>query len=204
MAGHHQLAEAVRFELTDGVSRRRFSRPVHSTALPHLRSILSPKPTASGQACNLTKSSAEIHVLLDDHIPHEVEEDRRHDDAQRNVEELFELFVIHRLLLRDSGRSKLAHDRSHALDELIGFAARNDEARHDANHVARGHGEEHAVLEAKREAPMRETIKNDADHEAAAAHLNEARHVGERLAELVLQILAHDGGVLDELFVFHD
>ncbi len=28
------LAEAVRFELTEGVNPRRFSRPVHSTALP--------------------------------------------------------------------------------------------------------------------------------------------------------------------------
>ena len=31
------LAEAVRFELTNGVNRRRFSRPVHSTTLPHFR-----------------------------------------------------------------------------------------------------------------------------------------------------------------------
>jgi len=28
------LAEAVRFELTEGSHPRRFSRPVHSTALP--------------------------------------------------------------------------------------------------------------------------------------------------------------------------
>ena len=31
------LAEAVRFELTDVLRRRRFSRPVHSTALPRFR-----------------------------------------------------------------------------------------------------------------------------------------------------------------------
>jgi modulator of FtsH protease len=31
------LAEAVRFELTDVFQHRRFSRPVHSTTLPHLR-----------------------------------------------------------------------------------------------------------------------------------------------------------------------
>ena len=31
------LAEAVRFELTEGSHPRRFSRPVHSTALPPLR-----------------------------------------------------------------------------------------------------------------------------------------------------------------------
>ncbi len=38
MSEHTHLAEAVRFELTNGVSRRRFSRPVHSTTLPHFRS----------------------------------------------------------------------------------------------------------------------------------------------------------------------
>ena len=32
--GFLNLAEAVRFELTEGVNPRRFSRPVHSTALP--------------------------------------------------------------------------------------------------------------------------------------------------------------------------
>jgi hypothetical protein len=31
------LAEAVRFELTEGSHPRRFSRPVHSTALPSFR-----------------------------------------------------------------------------------------------------------------------------------------------------------------------
>jgi hypothetical protein len=31
------LAEAVRFELTIGLLRCRFSRPVHSTALPRFR-----------------------------------------------------------------------------------------------------------------------------------------------------------------------
>lgn len=31
------MAEEVRFELTEGVNPRRFSRPVHSTALPFLR-----------------------------------------------------------------------------------------------------------------------------------------------------------------------
>lgn len=31
------LAEAVGFEPTDGENRRRFSRPVHSTTLPHFR-----------------------------------------------------------------------------------------------------------------------------------------------------------------------
>ena len=31
------LAEVVRFELTDVFQHRRFSRPVHSTALPHFR-----------------------------------------------------------------------------------------------------------------------------------------------------------------------
>jgi hypothetical protein len=31
------LAEAVRFELTDVVKHRRFSRPVHSTALPRFQ-----------------------------------------------------------------------------------------------------------------------------------------------------------------------
>jgi hypothetical protein len=32
--GFSYLAEAVRFELTEGSHPRRFSRPVHSTALP--------------------------------------------------------------------------------------------------------------------------------------------------------------------------
>ncbi len=32
-----KMAEAVRFELTNGLPRCRFSRPVHSTALPRFR-----------------------------------------------------------------------------------------------------------------------------------------------------------------------
>ncbi len=31
------LVEAVRFELTEGINPRRFSRPVHSTALPRFQ-----------------------------------------------------------------------------------------------------------------------------------------------------------------------
>ena len=32
-----QVADGVRFELTEGVNPRRFSRPLHSTALPSIR-----------------------------------------------------------------------------------------------------------------------------------------------------------------------
>ncbi len=38
-AGRLVLAEAVRFELTDGLPRRWFSRPVHSTALARFRMV---------------------------------------------------------------------------------------------------------------------------------------------------------------------
>ncbi|MFM1890975.1 MAG: hypothetical protein RLZ44_52 [Pseudomonadota bacterium] len=35
----HVLAERVGFEPTDGINRRRFSRPLHSTALPPLQAV---------------------------------------------------------------------------------------------------------------------------------------------------------------------
>ena len=38
MKWNRDLAEDVRFELTEALRLRRFSRPVHSTALPILRS----------------------------------------------------------------------------------------------------------------------------------------------------------------------
>ena len=36
-AGKEQVADGVRFELTEGVNPRRFSRPLHSTTLPSIR-----------------------------------------------------------------------------------------------------------------------------------------------------------------------
>jgi hypothetical protein len=44
------LAEAVRFELTEGSLLRRFSRPVHSTALPRLQ---------QGAYCSATSGGVE-------------------------------------------------------------------------------------------------------------------------------------------------
>ena len=37
MQAKEQVADGVRFELTEGVNPRRFSRPLHSTALPSIR-----------------------------------------------------------------------------------------------------------------------------------------------------------------------
>ena len=60
------------------------------------------------------------------------------------------------------------------------------------------------MLEANRQALVRRTIKHDADHQTAAAHLHKARNVLEGLAEPFLQILAHLGGVFHQMFVLHD
>ena len=52
------VADGVRFELTEGLHPRRFSRPMHSTALPPILRVRTYDKSYCMSSMNITKKSA--------------------------------------------------------------------------------------------------------------------------------------------------
>ena len=105
---------------------------------------------------------AEDFVLRENDVVKEVDQHRSPRNAKDDVKNLLEFFVVHCLVPRRAAwgaplrpslellSREFLDDGRHARDELVGFAARDIEGRHDADDVARGDREKHAVLEANR------------------------------------------------------